>query len=103
MRILIVDDEPLVGRSCCRILRAHEVDLAETAEEGIALHRARPYELAFVDLNLADGVSGLECAHLLVKVCPLRVVLITGDAGIARAPFEVLCKPFSASELAACV
>ena len=104
MRILIVDDEVLIGRVMRRTLAEHDVDLAASAAEGLALHVARPYDLAFVDVGLPDTL-GPDLARALQCSAPLRVVLIGGgDLTLFRATgAEVLAKPFGFEELRACV
>jgi DNA-binding response OmpR family regulator len=104
VRILVVEDEPLVGRSMVRALTEHEVDVAESAAEGLALHVARPYPLAFVDVGLPD-TPGSDLARALECSSPLRVVLIGGgDLSLFRATgAEVLEKPFDFAQLRAVV
>jgi ActR/RegA family two-component response regulator len=104
-RLLILDDEELVCRALQRVLKGHDVDIASSSAEGIALHVARPYSLAFVDVHLRD-TNGVETAALLMHVCPLRVVLMTGDVFDRLeipAHLEVLRKPFTIAEIEECV
>jgi DNA-binding response OmpR family regulator len=104
VRILIVDDEELIGRVMRRALAEHEVDVAESAAEGLALHAALPYALAFVDVGLPD-TPGPDLARALECSSPLRVVLIGGgDLSLYRATgAEVLEKPFDFTQLRAVV
>ncbi len=104
MRILVVDDESMVGRTMRRCLSEHEVDLAETAAEGLALHVRKPYPLAFVDIRLPDQ-PGPELAEALRHVAPLRVVLMGGGylEPLRQAGAEVLEKPFLLDQLRACI
>lgn len=104
MRILIVDDEAMIGRVLRRGLFEHELDLAETAAEGLALHVAKPYPLALVDIQLPDG-HGANLARALQHAAPLRVVLMGGGdlEPHRQAGAEVLEKPFSVEQLRACV
>lgn len=104
MRILIVEDEPLIGRMMRRALSDHEVDVAESAAEGLALHVAEPYALAFVDVGLPDSL-GSDLGRALECATPLRVVLIGGgDLSLFRAfGTEVLQKPFTFDQIRAYV
>ncbi len=104
MRILIVDDEQMIGRVLRRGLPEHELDVAETAAEGLALHVVKPYPLALVDLQLPDG-SGSDLVPMLQRAAPLRVVLMGGGdlEPHRRAGAEVLEKPFSVEQLRACI
>jgi len=104
MRILIVDDEELVRRSLGRALVGHDVDTAESGAEALALHAALPYEVAFLDFYLPD-THGPELGRALMRLSPLRIVLIGGgDLEPYRlAGVDVLCKPFSGDDLRACL
>lgn len=104
MRILIVEDEEGVVRCMRRALRDHDIDVAESAAEGLAMHVADPYPLAFVDVGLPDSL-GSDLARALECATPLRVVLISGsDMELFRATgAEVLAKPFSFRQLRECV
>lgn len=61
MKILIVDDEPLVRRSLGRAceLRGHEVILASDGNEGLAKWLETSPEVVFLDV-LMPGMSGPE-------------------------------------------
>ena len=61
MKILIVDDEPLVRKSLARACRAkgHEVTEAADGTEGLALWSASRPDLVFLDV-LMPGLSGPE-------------------------------------------
>lgn len=104
LRILIVEDEPLVAKSARRILvrAGHEVAIAESAEEALAFERE-------IDLLLSDVVlpdeSGPDLAARLSERQPgLRVLFMSGyDAGHlerhATEGMHLLHKPFDADEL----
>ena len=59
MKILIVDDEPLVRKSLARVCakRGHVVTEARDGVEGLEKWKADPPDLAFVDV-LMPGMSG---------------------------------------------
>ena len=104
MRILIVDDEPLVGKSLLRALQGYEVDVAESGAEGLALHRKHPYALAYLDCHLPDTTGHMLAKELMV-IAKLRCVLIGGgDLHRYRlAGVECLEKPFTREDLRASV
>ena len=60
-KVLVVDDDPLVQRSCERILLGADYDVrtADTGSKGLSLLAEEPFDLALVDLKL-PGVSGME-------------------------------------------
>jgi two-component system response regulator AtoC len=55
-RVLVIDDEHMIRWSVAQTLRAagHEVALAETAAEGLALFRQFLPEVVFLDVRLPD-------------------------------------------------
>ena len=59
-RVLIVDDEPLVARAIRRNLGGHEVQIASSGREALALLDAgKRYDLVLCDLMMPD-VSGMD-------------------------------------------
>lgn len=68
LRVLVVEDEILIalGLELLAEDAGYEpVGIATTAEDALALaHRARP-DVALVDVNLADGTTGVEAARAL--------------------------------------
>src|SRR5690625_1488041 len=84
LRVLVVDDEELLVRSCARILE-HEGLVVETATRGnIALEllsRFHP-EIVLVDLMLPD-IGGLELLAEIHEHDPdILVIMITGHATV---------------------
>ncbi len=81
LRVLIVDDHPLIRRGLRETLAA-EPDLevcGEAADAGEAIDQARKTkpDLALVDISLPSG-SGLELAKRLMTVCEgLRVLFVS--------------------------
>ncbi len=68
MRVLIVEDEPLLEMVLedTVVSAGHEViGWATNCANALALGDARSPEIAFVDLRLWDGDTGLELSHRL--------------------------------------
>ncbi|KPK85176.1 MAG: hypothetical protein AMJ81_04050 [Phycisphaerae bacterium SM23_33] len=110
-RILVVDDDPLVRRSCERILgQDYDVRLTEDGRRGLALLEAERFDLALVDLKLPD-ISGVDILGRAPDGFPdVPIVVITGYATIQSAveaikmgAFDYVAKPFSPEELEAAV
>ncbi len=79
VRILLVDDHPLVRRGFAAVLASHP-DLVPSGEAGsydeaLALLEAADYDLAVVDLSL-DGGSGLELIKQISQRRPEVRVLV---------------------------
>ncbi|MEW5854607.1 MAG: ATP-binding protein [Myxococcota bacterium] len=88
-RVLIVDDDPMVGRSLRRLLsRAHDATLAFSAAEALELLRADPtYDLILCDLMM-PGKSGMDLFEEAVALKPElgpRFAFVTGGAFTPRA------------------
>ena len=104
-RILVVDDEPLVGRTFERLLGTdHEVTCCEDGERALdVLAERADFDLLFVDIVM-PGMDGISLYRRLSERNPAlarRVVFITGGAfaeGAASFLDEteqpVLYKPF---------
>ena len=64
MRLLIVDDDPIVTTMLAKILRrnGYAVDLAATCEGAEELTDVNSYDVLLLDWNLPDG-PGFACAN----------------------------------------
>jgi len=82
-RVVVVDDEPLVGRSIRRALRHHDVRVFSSGKEAIdALCSAEPCDVVFCDLMMPE-VSGMEVFGRVSERRPeiaSRFVFMTGGA-----------------------
>jgi PAS domain S-box-containing protein len=104
-RILVVDDEAMVGRAVARILGAeHEVAAVTSGEAALAQLRAGPgFDLVLCDLMM-PGLSGMDLFERVSQAAPAaaaRFVFLTGGAFTDRArqflervPNPRLEKPF---------
>ncbi len=112
-RVLVVDDEPVVGKSLRRLLPEHDVTLATSATEALTAIEADPdLDVVLCDLMMPE-VSGVELYHTLEARFPVlaqRVVFITGGAFTPEASTflrevgnPVLEKPFDLRRLRALV
>ncbi len=109
-KVLIVDDEPTVCRSCEKILsrEGYLVRVAYSGKQAIAILEQEPFDIVFTDLKMAD-MGGMELLETLRSRFPdLVPVVITGYATIASAvetmkmgAFNYLPKPFTPDEMAA--
>ena len=109
LRVLIVDDSPALREEMGDRLAAdgHDVETAPTGELALATLAERGFDVAFVDLNLGGGMSGLD---VLRKARgdhgDLTVVLISERGSISAAveatklgAFDFLEKPFDRDRL----
>lgn len=108
LRILVIDDEPVIGLSCQRILSSegHEVKYVQDAQEGLQAALSGDWDVVLVDLMM-PGLSGLEILRQLkASGVPSEVVIITGHATVESAvdamkqgAHDYISKPFSPSQL----
>lgn len=101
MRVLIVDDHPIVVAGCKALLGAEpgiEVIDAAEGESGYAAYFAHQPDVAVIDLNL-PGVSGLElCRRILRRDPEARLVIFSmnDDPVFAARAIEAGAKGFIA-------
>jgi signal transduction histidine kinase len=81
-RILVVDDEPLVGRAIARALRNHDVLVATDARKALSECRAGQFDLVLCDVMMPNMDGSAFYAELCVERPDLasRVVFMTGGA-----------------------
>jgi len=103
-KILVVDDDPVIGKSFDRVLsgKGYAVIKAETGEAAIEKLATEDYDLVVTDIRM-PGMSGLEVAERVRTKQPwMPVLIVTGygsDESEARAKAagvtEFLRKPLS--------
>lgn len=108
MNILVIDDEASLRhtlRTSLDIL-GHQAAEASNRNEAVAMLRRRPFEVALLDLRLAQE-QGLDLLPMLLSVTPgLAVVIVTAYATIEtaveamrRGATDYLPKPFTPDQL----
>lgn len=103
-RILVVDDEPIVVKSCERILspEGYSLDTALNGKEAIAKLSQNGYDLVITDIKMPD-MDGLELLRWIKNSKPdTGVVIITGypsqesiKEALELRILDYLPKPFS--------
>jgi CheY-like chemotaxis protein len=79
-KVLVVDDDPVVGKSFDRVLtkKGYVVVTAESGEEALRKLAAEEYDVVYTDIKM-PGMSGLEVAERVKAKRPWTpVVIITG-------------------------
>jgi len=106
-RILIVDDEEIVIRSCVRILADdYEVEAVQSGAEALTRVAGNGYDILILDIMM-PGMSGLEVLQQVKEMHPeVDVIMVTGLSQIETAvrcmklgAFDYLSKPFDPDEL----
>ena len=79
-KVLVVDDDPVVGKSFDRVLsgKGYAVITASNGQEALNKLEAEDYDVVFTDIKM-PGMSGLEMAERVKERRPwLPVVIVTG-------------------------
>lgn len=79
-QVLVVDDDPVVGKSFNRVLsqKGYVVVTAENAQEALSKVQEGEYDVVFTDIRM-PGMSGIELAERLRAERPWTpVVIVTG-------------------------
>ena len=110
MRLLIAEDDPMLGDGLRRALQrsGYTVDLAVTGEEAMAATRAQDYALILLDLGLPN-ISGMEALKALRgRRDPTPVIILTARdrpeqkvEGLDAGADDYVVKPFDLDELLA--
>ena len=110
MKLLIIDDDPLIREFVQRGLRddGHTVDGAESGSEGILNARLTQYDAIILDVMLPD-LTGIEIAQQLRRAGDVTPILMltarTGTEhkveGLDAGADDYLTKPFELAELKA--
>lgn len=105
MRILVVEDDPLVREFVVEALREEGFNVIHAAdgEEALAWCRRRAADVLVTDIRLPGDVDGWEIAERCRKNCPdLPVIYATGFSPVAHRPVPgsmLLQKPFDPREI----
>ncbi|HET6338303.1 MAG TPA: response regulator [Polyangiales bacterium] len=111
-RILVIDDEPMIGRLVQSVLSLDAVEVSPLPREALKLVADRTYDVILCDFSMPD-MSGLEFYRKLIELRPeLQTVfiLMTGfhnnaeiSAFARTQQLRLLYKPFSIRELHQCL
>jgi DNA-binding NtrC family response regulator len=106
-RILAVDDEEIVTRSCVRILGGdHQVETAQDGLEALRRIDENHYDVLILDIMM-PRIDGIEVLRRVKEGHPeIDVIMVTGLSQIETAvqamklgAFDYLAKPFDPDEL----
>ena len=107
-RILVVDDEPEMGRAVEQELRSRgfEVTTCESADAAFDLAMSGEHDVVVTDVRMR-GMSGIDlCSRVVANRPDLPVIVMTGfgslDTAVATlraGAFDFLAKPFDMDEL----
>jgi CheY-like chemotaxis protein len=114
MKIIVVDDEPIIADTLVNILRGegHDAFAVSNGESAISLTKLMRPDLLVTDV-IMPGMDGVETAKKMVKLVPTcRIILFSGQAAstdlVSKAEaegyfFEILAKPINPDILLATI
>jgi CheY-like chemotaxis protein len=112
LRIMILDDEPIVGKRLIPALEKHgfEVEAFLDPTEGLARLKEQEFDIVVTDFRMEE-MDGIQVLTHIMESCPTtRVILITGYAtvevareALVRGAFDFIAKPFKPKELRAVI
>ncbi len=110
-RVLVVDDEEIVGSSVARILPNNDVTIALSGEEALKVFEREGedhFDIILCDMMM-PGMSGEDLFYILQERFPVaaeRVIFVTGgvfteeaSSFLARRPQGWLAKPYDVSKI----
>lgn len=113
MKILVVEDDPMIAQSVFDILSMLDyevVGIAESGEEAISFCNEKAPDLALLDIQIAGDIDGVELAEIIRDQFDIPFIFTTAFADkstIERAkamgPFGYLVKPYGIKEVNAAI
>ena len=108
LEILIIDDEPIVGKRLKQALTKFGIAVEVFEDPEIAVNRLRDkhFDIVVTDIRMdkIDGIQILE--RVLERSDHTRVIIITGYAtmevaqeALAKGAFDFIAKPFKPNDL----
>jgi len=112
VRVMILDDEPIVGKRLEPALAKHGfiVEVFEDPTKALQRLDEQDFDIVVTDLRMevVDGIEVLE--HVMSKCENTRVILITGYAtvevareALVKGAFDFIAKPFKPKDLRAVI
>jgi|HubBroStandDraft_1064217.scaffolds.fasta_scaffold00146_12 DNA-binding NarL/FixJ family response regulator len=109
VRILVVEDEALVGAYIAEVLREsgfEVIGIASTGREALSIARDSGADIALVDITLAGPLDGIEVACFIRELFGIGAIFLSGTSDpeiVARAgraqPYGFLRKPFRPGQM----
>jgi len=81
-RVLIVDDDRVIGKSLEKLLtrKGVEAEYVEDPKEAFFTLKKKEYDVALIDLNM-PAVNGIDLANLIMEEHPFISTIIMTGAG----------------------
>jgi len=112
LRVMIVDDEPIVGKRLGPALEKNgfEVETFLDPAEALGRLKEQSFDIVVTDFRMEE-LDGIQVLTHVMESCPeTRVILITGYAtvevareALVKGAFDFIAKPFKPKELRAVI
>ena len=112
LQIMIIDDEPIVGKRLKQALTKFGIDVEVFEDSEIAVNRLKDknFDIVVTDIRM-DKVDGIQILERVLKHSDnTRVIIITGYATIevaqealVKGAFDFIAKPFKPNDLRAVI
>ncbi|MEZ4892503.1 MAG: response regulator transcription factor [Saprospiraceae bacterium] len=109
IRVLIVEDEPLIAEDIADSLTKNDyrvAGIAYSSEKALDLLYTRQPDIAILDINIKGSMTGIDLGHIINEKYKIPFVFLTsfGDKAtvneaIQTMPYGYVLKPFSDMEL----
>jgi|GEM_PF-1248856 len=107
LKILVVEDEPLVRKIACKMFNklGHTVCEAANADEGLSILSEYEADIVFSDISMPGSMNGIQLAEKLAQEYPdIEVILTTGylDKNLAKRAMStamIIQKPYKLADL----
>lgn len=106
--IMVIDDEPIVGKRLQPALKknGYIVEAFTAGREALKRFEENKFDIVVTDIRM-DEIDGIEVLNSVLKIEPkTKVIIITGYATIemarealAKGAFDFISKPFKPDEL----
>lgn len=107
-QILVIDDDPGMGRSVCQLLEQYGYTLEYVSEGKLGLSRLNEtnFDILILDLNIPD-MSGIEVlTHLKKLKHPVKTIVLSGESEVQvvtpvlrLGAYDYLSKPYQPAQL----
>ncbi len=112
IKLLVVDDEAIVGKRLKPSLEKHGYDVETLGNGRSAIERIgeKDFDIIITDVRM-DDVDGMQILeHVMAKSPSTKVIIITGYAtvelareALVKGAFDFIAKPFKPSDLRAII
>jgi DNA-binding NtrC family response regulator len=108
LQVMVVDDEPIVGKRLKPALEkgGYVVEVFESGGDALRRLEGKDFDIVVTDVRMedVDGIQVLE--HVLARSDRTKVIIITGYAtvevareALAKGAFDFIAKPFKPNDL----